>query len=83
MNKQYNLDKHSTAAAASLHADILTTFEMPYEIEMSNDPFDHRTHRIIDIKPTDKDPYLRMILKYCPERQLPQLKDCKKGSSAI
>jgi deoxyuridine 5'-triphosphate nucleotidohydrolase len=71
-----------TAAAAKLFADIQTTFEQPFAINLSYDPFDNHTHRNLDIRKTDSDPYLGLVLSLCPDRQLPMLIDCKKGTSA-
>jgi hypothetical protein len=82
---QYQIDRQHahTAAAAKLHTDMHVTFEMPYNIELSNNPFDNQTHRMVNIKPTNNDPLIGMILNQCDEKQLPQLHECKKGSSTI
>ena len=81
--QQYQADTNSAAAAASLHTDILSTFEPPYDLTLSSDIFDHRTHRIISIRKSEKDALLGMNLLDCPERNLPQLLDCHRGSSSI
>ena len=80
---QYLNDKSAPAAAATLQADVLTSFEMPYDLHLSSDIFDYRTHRNIDIRPNDKDPLLGMQLEQCTDRQLPQLLECLRGSSSI
>ena len=80
---RYQQDLTTAAAAAMLHRDITATFESPYDIQLSGDPFDNRTHRTIDIRPNDHDPLLGMKLEFCTEKQLPILRDCAKGSSAI
>ena len=78
---------HSATAtptpSPNINADLLTTFDMPYDIHLSSNPFDNYTHRDIQIKPKDFDPYLGFILKWCTDRQRPQLLDCRKGSSSI
>jgi deoxyuridine 5'-triphosphate nucleotidohydrolase len=80
---QFDLTTATTAAAAKLDANIQVTFDMPYDIRLSNDPFDFRTHRIVPIKPSDTDAQLGMILRQCPNKHLPQFLDCKKGSSMM
>ena len=67
----------------NINSDLLTTFEMPYDVHLSTDPYNNYTHRDITIKPKDFDPFLGMILKWCTERQKPQLLGCCKSSSSI
>ena len=79
----HDINNGATAAAAKLQSDMHVTFEMPYNIELTNDPFDNHTHRMVTIKPTDVDQHIGMILRQCTEKKLPQLVDCKKGSSMM
>ena len=81
--QQYQNDLTTVAAAAMLNADVNTTFEMPFNINLSHDIFDYHTHRNIDIRANDNDTLLGMLLEQCSDRQLPQLLDCKRGSSSI
>ena len=66
-----------------LTADLHVAFDVPYHIRLSNDPYDNHTSRDIYIKSTDHDPTLGMTIAICPERNLPKLVDCKKGSLSI
>ena len=73
----------NTAAAAKLFSDIQTTFERPYNIHLSDDPYDNHTSRMIDIKATDDDAFYGLNIISCPDRNIPMLIDCKPGTSAI
>ncbi len=76
-------DRSTTAAAATLHAKSLhTTIEPLTSIQLSHDPYDNHTHRVMDIRSSDKDPCLGLVIEKCPHRDLPQLKDIKSASSA-
>ena len=79
-----DLNKSSppAAAAASLKADLLTTFEVPYHISLDSNPYDFSTHRMIQPRLND-DNMLGMIVDQCQYRHLPKLKDCRPGSSSI
>ena len=70
----------TTAMAATLHADIETTFEMPFNITLSTDPYDNKTYRTIQVKSTDN-ATIGMVLEMCKHRNLPKLIDCHKGNS--
>jgi deoxyuridine 5'-triphosphate nucleotidohydrolase len=74
--------QRSTAAAAKLYSDIQTTFEAPYTINLSNNPYDNLTHRIINIRPHSQHPTLGMEIEKCTHRDLPILKHCKNGTEA-
>ncbi len=77
------LHARSTAAAAVLKSyDLHTTIEPLSSIYLSSDPYDNHTHRIIDIRPSDHDQFFGLNLRMCPDRNLPQLVDCKNGTSA-
>ena len=73
----------TTAKAAKLYSDFLTTFENPLNIALTDDIMDNRTHMIVDIKSSDKDPLLGMIIVDKNVFNRPQLTDCKKGGSMI
>lgn len=73
----------SAAAAAKLFSDIQTTFERPFDIHLSHDPYDNHTSRTVNIRATDDDKYYGLNISMCTNRNLPQLIDCKPGSSAI
>ena len=49
---------------------------------LSTDPFENITTRTIQTKKSD-DNLLGMDIKQCEHRHLPQLLDCRKGSSSI
>jgi dUTP pyrophosphatase len=72
-----------TAAAAKLFSDIQTTFEPSYNINLNNNPYDNRTHRMLHIKPMDKDKFYGLDIQECNQRSLPKLIGCKPGTSAM
>ena len=74
---------NSAAAAAKLFSDIQTTFESPHNISISHDPYDNHTSRTINIKATDDDKFFGLNIAPCPNRNIPQLIDCKPGTSSI
>ena len=77
----------SAAAAACLSApdslqisaqDIHCIFGMPYDISMSPSPFDHQTHRVVQI--FGNDPLLGFDLSMCDKFGLPKLDQCKRST---
>ena len=80
--------RQNAAVAASMSeinklSIIPAYFEENTHLYLSTDPYDNVTTRTIDYKQSDDDPLLGMVLEQCSTRNLPQLKDCKKGSSTI
>lgn len=73
----------ATSSILKLYSDIQTTFETPYDIHISHDPYDNHTHRILNIHPSDIDPYFGLNIQICTKRDLPILVDCKRGTSAM
>ena len=73
----------NTAAAAKLFSDIQTTFERPYDINLSHDPYDNHTSRTVHIKASDDDKHYGLNIILCPNRNIPKLIDCKPGTSSI
>ena len=64
-----------------LTSDLNVSIEMPYDINLSLDPFDNYTHRVIQIKGSH--PLLGLQLKICKLRNIPQIVECLKGTPAI
>ena len=54
---------------------------MPYDINLSLDPFDNYTQRTIQIKGSH--PLLGLQLKMCKLRNIPQIVECLKGTPVI
>jgi deoxyuridine 5'-triphosphate nucleotidohydrolase len=77
------LPQSTTASAAKLFSDIQTTFEQPFDIKLDTCPYDNYTHRIVDIRASDDDPFYGLNIIACPDRQIPLLLDCKPGSSSM
>jgi deoxyuridine 5'-triphosphate nucleotidohydrolase len=75
--------RNTTAAAAKLFSDIQTTFEQPYNINLSFSPYDNHCHRNVKIRAGDIDQYYGLKIVLCPDRNIPQLKECKPGTSSI
>jgi dUTPase len=73
-------DAPKHAAAAKLETDLFLAIDMPYDIWTTPDPFDHHTHRTIQL--SSRSPTLGMDLKMCPKRGQPVLKSCKTGQPA-
>lgn len=78
---------NTTAAAATAKVQKLSIIPAYYthkqHLYLSTNPYDHITDRIIKCRHTDNDPLLGMQLEHCTIRNLPQLKDCQRGSSSI
>jgi dUTP pyrophosphatase len=71
------------AAAARLFSDIQTTFDRPFDLHLSHDPYDNHTSRKVTIRPTDTDDYYGLNIVTCDIRNIPKLVDCKAGTSSI
>ena len=76
-------DKHQlpTSIIRGLQCDIDVSMEIPYNICLSLDPFDNYTHRTIQIKGTH--PSLGLNLQICITRNIPQITDCIKSTTAM
>ena len=79
--------KNESAAAATAKVKKLTVtpayFDNNQHLYMSTNPYDNITTRFVTCRHSDKDELLGMVLEHCNIRNLPQLKDCKRGSSSI
>jgi dUTP pyrophosphatase len=91
----FNYPSHTnstTAAAATCHDNNIPTLhtllthqiqlEQQFDLHLTGEPYDNKTSRIIKPKSYD-DNTLGLIMQQCPTRGLPQLINCKKGSSSI
>ncbi len=77
------IQSRTTAAAAKLQMNSLhTTIEPLSSIYLSHDPYDNHTHRVVDIRPSDRDPFLGLNIEICKHRHLPKLIDIKPATSA-
>ena len=63
--------------ALTKNSNMQISMDLPYDIDMSSDPFDSHTHRIIEI--SGRSPTLGMLIDTCPKRNLPILKTCAAG----
>ena len=70
----------TTARAAKLSSFMNLSFEMPFDISLSNDPYEYYTHRYISLQ--SRSPTLGMKLQQCKQRNCPQLLDCLPGQAA-
>ena len=66
--------------AAKLEATMQVSMDLPYDLQMSSDPYNNHTHRVIAIN--SRSPTLGMKIEQCPIRNLPILKSCLSGLPA-
>jgi deoxyuridine 5'-triphosphate nucleotidohydrolase len=69
-----------TAAVAKLDCNMQLELSMPYDINLSSNPFDNHTTRIVSTK--GKHPTLGFTLKMCPIRGLPKITHITQGTPA-
>ncbi len=70
-------------ARAPVHVDTTNmqlVFDMPYDIEMSTEPYDYYTHRMVPTN--DNNPYLGFDLTLCDTRGQVKVNHCTKGTAA-
>ena len=68
------------ARAAKLEAMMQVSLDLPYDLELSTDPYDNHTHHIIAI--TSRSPTLGMKIDMCKIKNLLILKTCLPGLPA-
>jgi hypothetical protein len=78
-----SIPTNTTASAMKLFSDIQTTFEQPYNINLSFSPYDNHYHCTIKIRASDNDKYYSLSIVTCPNQNIPKLIDCKSGTSSI
>lgn len=66
------------SSPTSLTPDMTLQFNLPYTISLSADPFDFKTHRVIQIH--GKHPTLGLETYNCPIYKRPKLKQCQKST---
>ena len=81
-NNETSISKASKLLTAmhKLESAINLNFELPYDLQLSSDPYDHYTSRFISLNSRHKT--LGMKLQTCPKRNKPQLLECIAGQTA-
>lgn len=69
-----------TAAAAKLDCNMQLSFEVPYDLILSNDPYDNHTSRMIDL--WGKHPTLGLALEWSEGKGRARIMDIEKGTPA-
>ena len=59
------------------HDHMQLSLDLPYDLELSSDPYDSHTHRIVRLD--SRSPTLGMKIENCDKRNLPILKACLPG----
>lgn len=72
--------KISNYRAARMEADMQICIDLPYDLIMSNSPFDNVCHRNISLN--SRHEFLGMKLKMCNTRNKPMLESCIPGHAA-
>jgi hypothetical protein len=78
-----SIPTNTMTVAAKLFLDIQTTFEQPYNVNLSFPPYANHCHHTIKIRVSDKDKYYGLSIIICPNRNIPKLIKCKTGTSSI
>ena len=75
--KSKRLQSHTNARAAKLEASLQVSIDIPYDLEMTSDPYNNHTYRVININ--SRSPTLGMKIEQCKIRNMPILKSCMPG----
>ena len=77
VKRSKRLKTHTNERAAKLEASLQVSIDIPYDLEMSSDPYNNHTHGVIELN--SRSPTLGMKIEQCKTRNLPILKSCMPG----